>query len=80
MQYLKKPLIWFVIFGILILLAMDIWNWDEPVVPGYLGIPTWVYRFMGLQLLFALAMWVFIRNIWTDNSDENRHTEGEDGD
>ena len=76
---LKKPLTWFLIFGVLILLAMDFWTWDEPVVLGYLGIPTWVYRFMGLQLLFALAMWGFIKHIWIEKPDDRDPPDQSDG-
>ena len=56
---------WAGVFGLLFLLSLDYWWWDGPVRFGPFGLPAWIYYFVLLQLLLALAVWRFGRRHWT---------------
>ncbi len=46
---------WAVIFTILFLLSLDFWNWNKtPILLK--GLPLWIYYFLALNLVLALAM------------------------
>ena len=62
--YMKKSLIWFILFTILFMLSQDFWFWDLPVNLGILGLPTWLYWFFGIHLLLILVIYLFTRHFW----------------
>lgn len=61
---MKKAGVWFIIFGFLFLLSQDFWSWNNPVSLGFLGLPDWLYWFVGIHLLMVLAIYLFTRYFW----------------
>ena len=56
--------IWLLIFAIIFLLSMDFWAWNRKVELYWLNLPGWVYYFIGLQVLFIIALIVFAYGFW----------------
>jgi hypothetical protein len=51
--WLRNPYLY--MMGGIFVLAMDFWNW-EVTQPVFLGIPIWIWYFMGLSALQTLIM------------------------
>lgn len=67
---LKTAFFWFFCFTILFLLCLDFWAWMEPPTWTLFGLPSWIFYFIGLQLLIAIAIAVFANQYWqTTNPD-----------
>jgi hypothetical protein len=51
---------WFVVFGLLFILGNDFWAWNrEPL--RLLGLPLWVWYFVGLGIILSIAYRAFVR-------------------
>ncbi|MDO9509252.1 MAG: sodium:solute symporter family protein [Thermovirgaceae bacterium] len=42
-------------------MAMDFWNWGK-TLPTFIGIPAWIWYFVGLSALLTLAMFHLVRS------------------
>jgi hypothetical protein len=51
---------WAIPFGLLFLAACDYWQWSDHT-PMLLGLPGWVWYFVGLSALQTLLMWRMCR-------------------
>lgn len=69
---------WAAGFGLLFVLSLDYWWWDGPVRFGPFGLPLWIYYFVFLQLVLAIAIWRFSRKHWS-SSDLEEVTREADG-
>jgi TRAP-type C4-dicarboxylate transport system permease small subunit len=58
--------LWVGFFGLLLILSLDYWRWDEPVTIGWLGFPNWIWWFVGLQVVLVLGLTFFVRNFWEE--------------
>ncbi len=66
-----RGIVWSIFFLLLFALSLDYWRWDEPVELIFLNLPGWTLHFVILQLIFALAILLFIRNYWNKEKDES---------
>jgi len=66
--WMRDPYV-YLLAGIFVL-AMDFWAWGR-AYPLFLGIPLWIFYFVGLSLLQTVIMWV-----WVSKSGEFRPTGG----
>jgi len=64
MNLLKSSFFWFFCFTLLFFLALDFWSWEEPTSFAWLGLPGWVFYFMGLQLLLSFVLLIFSITYW----------------
>lgn len=69
MDKLKSGPVWVTIFGLLFLLSMDFWLWSDEAVLSWLGLPSWVYYFILIQLVFAGCYYWFSALFWTDDAE-----------
>lgn len=60
----KTILIWSAVFAAIGVLSLDYWRWDDPVQLGLLGMPSWIWYFVLLQLLLINAIGLFIKLVW----------------
>jgi len=67
----KKPIIllFFLLFAGIFSLSMDFWSWDKPVTLGVLGLPSWIFDFLILQLVLVVVMFLFARFAWPDEEE-----------
>ncbi|MDX1683875.1 MAG: hypothetical protein R3275_01500 [Saprospiraceae bacterium] len=61
---IKKPAFWIIVFTLIVIASVIYLFSRENVEPGWLGIPSWVYGFIVLQLIYCAAMWVFVTRFW----------------
>lgn len=59
----RKTLLWFVIFIVLVLLYVDIWNWGS-MGPFIVGLPCWVVYHMVLTVFTGVVFYLFAQSIW----------------
>jgi len=73
MSMLKTAFFWFFCFTILFLLCLDFWAWTESPTWMLFGLPSWIFYFIGLQLLMAIALTIFANQYWqtTDPNSED---------
>lgn len=57
-------ILWCVGCLVVFALSMDFWSWDKPVTRSLGGLPSWIFFFVGLQLLLALLIGGFVRWGW----------------
>lgn len=69
-----NPWVWTAIFGGLFALSMDFWSWETVQGPGWMGIPHFVWYFLVLQLLLAVALFFFAKFYWTDDEEGGMDT------
>lgn len=61
---LKSAFFWFFSFTVLFLLCLDFWAWTASPAWTLFGLPGWLFYFIGLQLLLAIALAIFANNYW----------------
>jgi hypothetical protein len=61
----NKKMVWLIIFCLLCIFYVDIWNWNK-ITPLFFGLPYWVYYHFFLTVLSSLLFYVFIHQIWRD--------------
>lgn len=61
---MSSRLRWVCLFGAIFLLSLDIWWWNLPTRLGPFGFPWWVYYFVGLQIVLAIALGRFAARHW----------------
>jgi SSS family solute:Na+ symporter len=59
---------WAAAFGLLLLAACDFWQWTDHT-PLFLGLPGWVWYFVGLSALQTLLMWRMCRETGTNRKE-----------
>ncbi len=52
----------------LFVLSLDYWTWNRPIELRLLGLPFWVWKFVGLQLLLTLAIAAFAKFYWKNDA------------
>jgi hypothetical protein len=57
-------LLWGLLFLLIFLLSLDFWRWGSEIRTTAFGFPSFLLHFVGLQLLFALAVLLFIQQVW----------------
>ena len=60
--------LWLFCFTILFFLALDFWSWSRPITLSWLNFPVWVLYFMGLQIVLAIALVIFVLTFWRSSS------------
>jgi len=61
----KYFFIWLVVFGIVFVLAVDWWNWNQST-PVLFGVPFWILRVMVLTVALTPLFWLFSRWCWRE--------------
>jgi Na+/proline symporter len=51
---------WVVVFGLLFLLGNDFWAWNRDQI-RLLGLPLWVWYYIGLGIILSIVYRVFVR-------------------
>ena len=59
-----KSWLWIGIFAVLLLLSLDYWAWQNPIVLSWGSFPSWLYYFVGLQAVFIIAIYSFTKLFW----------------
>ena len=62
--------LWLFCFTVLFFLALDFWSWSEQITLSWLNFPVWVFYFIGLQIVLAIALLIFVLKFWRSTSDE----------
>ena len=68
---MQNRILWTITFLTLFVLSLDFWGWNQPISLQALGLPSWVYYFVLLQLLFAAVFFAFSRIYWRDPADKD---------
>ncbi|MFP4050894.1 MAG: hypothetical protein ACLFVB_04045 [Thermoplasmata archaeon] len=61
----NSRIIWLAIFGILLFLSIDFWNWKVNNT-AFNFLPIWIIRLIGLQFILAVAIYIFSRTYWEE--------------
>ncbi|WP_207554303.1 MULTISPECIES: hypothetical protein [Moorena] len=72
MPILKSSFFWFFCFTVIFLLSQDFWSWQQDISFSLLHLPPWVFYFIALQILLAVALLLFVVNFWETSSKEDR--------
>lgn len=67
---LNSSFFWLFSFTVLFFLSLDFWSWERETTFAWLGLPGWVFYFMGLQIILAIALLVFTITYWQTESQE----------
>lgn len=72
MKITKSSSLWLFGFTVLFFLALDFWSWGQSIVLSWLNFPSWMFYFIGLQIIFAIAVTIFSLTFWRSVSDEEK--------
>ena len=59
----KKQIVWILIFIILFVCALDIWNWGK-TYPLFLGLPFWIVYHIVLTVIVGIIFYLFTLYVW----------------
>lgn len=76
MNIKESGIFWLAIFMVLFLLSLDYWNWGSTSDLGFLNIPVWIYYFGFLQVILALAIFIFSKTYWHHSLRKKRKLDG----
>ncbi len=65
MKIFQAASFWWFSFTVMFFLALDFWSWEQPVNLSWLNLPSWVFYFVGLQTILALALILWARKFWS---------------
>ena len=68
MKLLKNKWFWFLAFGVLFALSIDIWAWNW-TKPSFFGLPYTIVYTAVLEITLFILFWAFIRFYWTDDKE-----------
>ena len=64
MKIFKTSLFWWFSFTLLFFLALDFRSSQQSVTLSWFNLPPWVFYFLGLQFIFAIALIIFAGQFW----------------
>ncbi len=73
----RNTTLWTAFFVVLTLMSLDYWWWGVATRLSLMGLPTWIYYFVALQLVLAGGVFVFSRHYWVEQADD--HSVDRDG-
>ena len=62
----KKQIVWMLIFVILFICSIDIWNWSK-IDPLFLGLPFWIIYHIVLTVIAGIMFYLFTVHVWRDD-------------
>lgn len=71
MKMVRVNSLWLFCFTVLFFLALDFWSWEQPIILSWLNFPAWIFYFIGLQIILAIALIVFSLTFWRTLDEES---------
>ena len=68
MKLLKNRWFWFLGFGVLFALSIDLWAWSW-TGPSLFGLPYIIVYIAILEAILFVMFWAFIKFYWTDEKE-----------
>ena len=68
MKIFHSSSFWIFCFTIIFLLSLDFWSWQQDISFSLLYIPTWIFYFIGLQIILSLTLLFFSLKFWNTSS------------
>lgn len=65
----SNPLSWVLIFSLIMVLAVVFLFSAAPEGLGLFGLPNWLLIFIGIELLYCLAMYWFVKDFWSEEKE-----------
>lgn len=65
----QKRSFWFFCFTIIFLLSLDFWHWQTNDSMFLLYLPSWIFYFVGLQVILTCVIYIFALKFWETPSD-----------
>lgn len=69
MKIIQHSFFWLFTFTVIFLLALDFWSWDQVISFSLFQLPSWIFYFLGLQLILTLALLLFAYKFWKTSPD-----------
>ena len=67
---MKPTLRWALLFAIIFVVSIDLWWWGSSAALGPLGLPWWIYYFVALQFVLAIAVYGFAVRHWPSDDED----------
>jgi len=68
MKLLRNKWVWFLAFGALFALSIDLWAWGW-TEPSFFGLPYTIVYTICLEIALFILFWAFIGFYWTDDKE-----------
>ena len=72
MKIFQSSFFWWLSFTLMFFLSLDFWSWEQPVALSWFNLPPWVFYFLALQIVLAIAIIVFALKFWSTPQDEGQ--------
>lgn len=70
MNLWRAQFFWFFCFTIIFLLSLDFWAWQRESSISFFYLPDWVFYFIGLQIVLAVALLLFSLKFWKSSAED----------
>ncbi|NEP09232.1 MAG: hypothetical protein F6K14_03110 [Symploca sp. SIO2C1] len=64
MKIFQSSFFWFFCFTLIFFLSLDFWSWEQEISFSWFYLPTWLFYFIGLQIVLIIALLVFSLTFW----------------
>jgi hypothetical protein len=69
---IKKGGFWFICFSVILVIAiLFLFNGAEAKLSIW-GLPSWVFGFFIIEIIFCVAMWFFVQKFWQEDKTSNK--------
>lgn len=72
MKIVRASSFWWFSFTLMFFLSLDFWSWKRPISLSWLNLPPWIFYFVSLQIIFAIALGIFALQFWQIPGDEEQ--------
>lgn len=66
----KRLITWSSSFLLIFALSLDFWRWGQEITLTAGNFPAFLVHFVILQVVFAGAIWLFIRKVWQKDDEK----------
>lgn len=70
MKIFQTSLFWWFSFTLMFFLALDFRSGQQPITLSWFNLPPWIFYFIGLQFIFAIALTIFALKFWQTPQDK----------
>lgn len=71
MKRTRDFLQWVLAFAAVFIMSLDFWSWQATNRPNVFGLPSWIYYYIILQIIFVILLMLFTVTFWRQKDQDD---------
>lgn len=68
----KQDLLMYILaFAGVFVLSLDFWSWHDTNRPNVFGLPSWIYYYILIQIIFVILLMLFTVTYWNQKDQDD---------